>query len=88
MSAKEQLAEAIAALPDSISVEEAVERLYRAFKLKQARLLQPESRSIRESFGLLHRPGQQPMSIADMDEAIERAVEDENQERRTCTAPK
>ena len=34
MSAKQQLTQAIAALPDSISVEEAVERLYRAFKLK------------------------------------------------------
>lgn len=36
MSTKQQLAEAIAALPDSISIEEAVDRLYRAFKLKQA----------------------------------------------------
>lgn len=38
MSAKQQLAEAIAALPDSLSIEEAVERLYQAFKLKQAAL--------------------------------------------------
>ncbi len=36
MSGKQQLAEAVAALPDSITVEEAVERLYRAFKLKRA----------------------------------------------------
>ncbi len=36
MSAKQQLAEAIAELPDSLSISEAVERLYRSFKLKQA----------------------------------------------------
>lgn len=76
MSAKQQLAEAIAALPDSISVEEAVERLYRAFKLKQARLGQAEPRSIKDTFGLLHRPGQATMSVAEMDDAIERAVQD------------
>lgn len=35
MSTKQQLAEAIAALPDSLSLEEAVERLYQAFKRKQ-----------------------------------------------------
>lgn len=36
MSTKQRLAQAIAELPDSVSIEEAVERLYRAFKLKQA----------------------------------------------------
>lgn len=36
MSTKQRLAEAIAALPESLTIEEAVERLYRAFKLKQA----------------------------------------------------
>lgn len=35
MSTKQRLAEAIAALPDSLSLEEAVERLYQAFKQKQ-----------------------------------------------------
>jgi hypothetical protein len=37
MSTKQRLAEAIAELPDSLSIEEAVERLYRAFKAKQIR---------------------------------------------------
>jgi hypothetical protein len=36
MSTKQRLAEAIAALPDSLTIEEAVERLYQAFKRKQA----------------------------------------------------
>ena len=37
MSVKHELAEAVEALPESIGLEEAVERLYQAFKLKQAR---------------------------------------------------
>lgn len=37
MSSKQRLADAIAELPDSVTIEEAVERLYRAFKLKLAR---------------------------------------------------
>jgi hypothetical protein len=36
MSTKQQLAEAIATFPDTLTLEEAVERLYRAFKLKRA----------------------------------------------------
>lgn len=36
MSSKQRLAEAIAELPDSVTIEEAVERLYRAFRLKLA----------------------------------------------------
>ena len=35
MSVKEEFAEAVAALPDSVSVEEAFGRLYRAFPVKQ-----------------------------------------------------
>lgn len=35
MSAKQQLAEAIARFPDTLTVEEAVKRLYQAFKRKQ-----------------------------------------------------
>jgi hypothetical protein len=35
MSTKQQLEDAIAALPDSLSLEEAVERLYQAFKRNQ-----------------------------------------------------
>jgi len=36
MSAKQALAEAVAALPDTLSLEEAVERISRALKLKRA----------------------------------------------------
>jgi antitoxin VapB len=36
MSTKQRLAAAIAELPDSLTIEEAVERLYHAFKQKQA----------------------------------------------------
>jgi predicted transcriptional regulator len=36
MSIKQQFHAAVEALPDSVSVEEAFERLYQAFKLKQA----------------------------------------------------
>ena len=35
MSTKERLAEAIAELPDTLTIEEAVERLYRAFRAKK-----------------------------------------------------
>ena len=35
MSTKQRLAAAIAELPDTLTIEEAVERLYHAFKLKQ-----------------------------------------------------
>ncbi len=35
MSTKQQLAAAVEALPDSLTVEEAMARLYRAFKLKR-----------------------------------------------------
>jgi hypothetical protein len=38
MSVKQQLAEAVAALPESVSMEEAFARLYRAFQAKQERL--------------------------------------------------
>jgi hypothetical protein len=34
MSTKERLIKAIEALPEKLTIEEAVERLYRAFKLK------------------------------------------------------
>lgn len=36
MSVKQKLHAAVEALPESLTIEEAVERLYRAFKLKQA----------------------------------------------------
>ena len=36
MSAKQQIVQAMESLPDSLTLEEIVERLYRAFKLKQA----------------------------------------------------
>lgn len=36
MSTKEQLSQVIAGLPDEISVEDAVERLYLIFKLRRA----------------------------------------------------
>ena len=36
MSPKQRLTQAIAELPESLTIEEAVERLYLAFKLKQA----------------------------------------------------
>lgn len=36
MSVKQQLASAIDELPDSVTLEEAIQRIYRAFKLKQA----------------------------------------------------
>lgn len=36
MSAKRDLAQAVEALPESITIEEAFERLYQAFKLKRA----------------------------------------------------
>ena len=35
MSVKEQLAVAVTELPENLSLEEAIARLYRAFKLKQ-----------------------------------------------------
>lgn len=35
MSTKQRLAEAIQTLPETLSMEEAVERLYRIYKLKQ-----------------------------------------------------
>ena len=38
MSVKRLLAEEIEALPDTLTVEEAVDCLYRAFKLKRARM--------------------------------------------------
>jgi hypothetical protein len=38
MSIKQQFAEAVAALPESVSVDEAFNRLYRAFRAKQERL--------------------------------------------------
>lgn len=45
MSAKQQLAEAVAELPDSLTLEEAIERLYRAFKRKQVYLRGQGARS-------------------------------------------
>ncbi len=40
MSAKKQLAEAVQELPDSVTVEEAFERLYRLFKLRHQATLE------------------------------------------------
>ena len=37
MSVKEQLAVAVTELPENLTLEEAIARLYRAFKLKQTR---------------------------------------------------
>ena len=58
MSAKQRLAQEIAALPDSLTIEEAVERLYRAFKQKHAQgapasqggSLPPSRRSFQEMY--------------------------------------
>lgn len=46
MSAKKQLAAAVEALPDSLTLEEAVARLYRAFKRKRAALGEPRSERV------------------------------------------
>ena len=54
MSMKRQLAEAIAEMPDSLTLEEAVERLYRAFKLKQARTGVPAPLTKREQLLALY----------------------------------
>lgn len=47
MSAKTRLAQEIAALPDSLSLEEAVERLYRAFKLKHGTAPETDAAPVR-----------------------------------------
>lgn len=41
MSVKQQLVETVQTLPESVTLEEAIERIYRAFKLKQQ--MSPES---------------------------------------------
>lgn len=49
MSAKQQLAEAVASLPESASLEDAFDRLYRAFKEK---LRRQEEQPRRRPFGI------------------------------------
>jgi len=45
--------------------------------------LLPLSRSVRELYGLLHRPGRKPVTLEEMDEAI--AAGREKADRRTRT---
>jgi hypothetical protein len=61
MSAKQQLAEAVAALPESTSLEEAFDRLYRAFKEKLRR--QQLQQGVAPPEGAHRAPPLQPLPI-------------------------
>jgi hypothetical protein len=74
MSVKSQLTQAIAELPDSLSMEEAVERIYRAFKLKQERVGSKTALSsdgtLRNLVGLLGTPPRS-LTLDEMDVALQ-----------------
>ena len=74
MSVKQQLAEIVESLPDAVTVEEAFERLYAAFKLQQAHAAATLSSTKKETlaalFGSLRsdpleRPAQQSFEARD-----------------------
>ena len=72
MSTKQRLASALAELPDSLSLEEAIERLYRAVKLKQAAQAvreQLQAQQSRRSFEEMYtewRQGVDPNDLSDV----------------------
>ena len=74
MSVKRQFAEVVESLPDAVTVEEAFERLYAAFRLKQAHTAATLSSAKKETltalFGSLRtdpltRPAQQAFESRD-----------------------
>lgn len=85
MSVKSQLTAAIAEMPDSLSLEEVVERLYRAFKLQQkegtlAAVASPGS-GLRTLVGLLGKPSRS-LTLEEMDAALQDRFSAEENDRR------
>ncbi len=67
MSLKHQLHQAIDELPESVTLEEAFERLYRAFKLKQQ---QGQDRDPLRLIGRLKPRDGRRVTVEEMNEAI------------------